>query len=62
MIVYFRIKNNNIVGISRYPYQEEAGFFTVEQEFEKEKFSVGAEMFKYENGIIKEVPIPEREE
>jgi len=59
MIAYFRIKNNEITGMSRYPYEEEEGCETIEKEVTKEKFSMGVDIFVYENGKIKEVPPPE---
>lgn len=58
MKVYFAIKENKIIGMSKFPY-ENADFVVIEKEIEKEKFSIGVDIFAFENNNIKEVPAPE---
>ena len=58
MTVYFRLKDKVIVGMSKYPYEDEEGYFTVEKDIEPEKFSVGVDLFVYKYNDIKEVPPP----
>lgn len=57
MKVYFAIKENKIIGMSKFPY-ENTDFVVIEKEIEKEKFSLGVDIFVFENNTIKEVPPP----
>lgn len=62
MIVYFRVKDKVLVGMSKYPYEEQDGFITVEKDIEPEKFSMGTDIFVYKYNDIKEVPPPTYDE
>lgn len=55
MKAYFRIQNNQIVGISQFEYEDQTGFTTIEKELTEEEFDIAADIFVFENESIKQV-------
>lgn len=62
MTAYFRIHKSKIIGISRFPYDEATDYKTIELELTPEDFSIAADIYKYESGILVRLPMPKYDE